>query len=75
MSIAVRASRLRVHSESTCSFALTRTGTVPGGEIPSEPEIISVSGPLREKRVHRSSIERTRVAQRPRERPAPLGQT
>ncbi len=76
MSIAVRASRLRVHFGIDLLSALTEPGAVPDvGYVPSELRTSHVSARLREKGMYRSGVERARAAQRPQEGPAPLGQT
>lgn len=63
-------------SESTCSLYRPRTGAIPGvGYVLSELRTSLVSEKQGEKGVHRGGVERARRAQRPREGPAPLGET
>jgi hypothetical protein len=76
MSIAVRASRLRVHfgidllsaSDHAPGRSRTRHVRRRAGDLLPSPN------GLREKSVHRSGVELNPGAQRPREGPAPLGQ-
>ena len=76
MFIAVSASRLRVHFGIDLLSVSTAHRGGPGvGTSSANREPHAYGERLGEEGVHRDGVERPRAAQRPREGPAPLGET